>query len=77
MSTGADCRGVRRSSWLSHGFGLFAIATDLVYRRPIPVQPVKAVAAGAIAGLASYEVLIVTGILLGLTLIILKWPALF
>ena len=27
------------------GFGLFALAVALVYRRPIPIQPMKAVAA--------------------------------
>ena len=62
---------------LLYGFGLFAIATGVVCRRPIPVQPMKAVAATGIAGLASYDVLIATGILLGLTLIILKWRGVF
>ena len=36
---------------LLYGFGLFAIATGVVYRRPIPVQPMKAAAAMGIAGL--------------------------
>ena len=58
---------------LLYGFGLFAIATGVVYRRPIPVQPMKAVAAMGIAGLVSYDVLIATGILLGLTLITLSY----
>ena len=53
---------------LLYGFGLFAIATGIVIR-PIPVQPMKAVAAMGIAGLVSYDLLIATGILLGLTLI--------
>ena len=57
---------------LLFGFGIFAIATALIYRRPIPVQPMKAVAAMGIAGLAGPEVLIATGCLLGLTLIILS-----
>ena len=57
---------------LLFGFGIFAIATALTYRRPIPVQPMKAVAAMGIAGLAGPEVLIATGCLLGLTLIILS-----
>ena len=35
-----------------YGFGLFALMTALVYRLPIPVQPMKAVAAMAIAGMA-------------------------
>ena len=37
------------------------------------MQPMKAAAAMGIAGLASYDVLIATGILLGLTLIILSY----
>ena len=57
---------------LLFGFGIFAIATALIYRRPIPVQPMKAVAAMGIAGLAGPEVLIATGCLLGLTLILLS-----
>ena len=57
---------------LLFGFGIFAIATALIYRRPIPVQPMKAVAAMGISGLAGPEVLIATGCLLGLTLIILS-----
>ena len=57
---------------LLFGFGIFAIATALIYRRPIPVQPMKAVAAMGIAGLAGPEVLIATGCLLGLTLIFLS-----
>jgi hypothetical protein len=57
---------------LLYGSGLFAIATDVVYRRPIPVQLMKAAVAMGIAGLAGYDVLTATGILLGLTLIILK-----
>ncbi|MDB2618648.1 putative sulfate/molybdate transporter [Litoricolaceae bacterium] len=57
---------------LLFGFGMFAIATALIYRRPIPVQPMKAVAAMGIAGLAGPEVLIATGCLMGLTLILLS-----
>ena len=52
---------------LLFGLGMFAIATALIYRRPIPVQPMKAVAAMGIAGLAGPEVLIATGCLMGLT----------
>ena len=62
---------------LLYGFGLCAIATGVVYRRPISVQPMKAAVAGDIEGPASYDVLIPTVILFGLTLIILKWLALF
>ena len=58
---------------LLYGFGFFALATGLIYRRPIPVQPMKAVAAMGIAGIAGTEVLVATGILLGVTLIILSF----
>ena len=57
---------------LLFGFGIFAIATGIIYRRPIPVQPMKAIAAAGIAGIAGPEVLIATGILLGFTLLILS-----
>lgn len=57
---------------LLYSFGLFALGTALFYRRPIPVQPMKATAAMAIAGMIGPEVLIATGILLGLTLILLS-----
>ena len=57
---------------LLFGFGMFALATAFMYRRPIPVQPMKAVAAAGIAGLAGPEVLIATGMMLGLTLVVLS-----
>lgn len=57
---------------LLYGFGLFALASALFYRRPIPVQPMKATAAMAIAGMIGPEVLVATGILLGITLILLS-----
>ena len=57
---------------LLYGFGLFALGTALFYRRPIPVQPMKATAAMAVAGMIGTEVLIATGMLLGLTLILLS-----
>lgn len=57
---------------LLYGFGLFALATALIYRRPIPVQPMKAAAAMAVAGMIGPEVLVATGILLGITLILLS-----
>jgi SulP family sulfate permease len=57
---------------LLFGFGIFAIGTGLYYQRPIPVQPMKAVAAMGIAGIAGPEVLIATGLLLGVTLLILS-----
>ena len=58
------------ASGLLFGFGLFAIATGVIYRCPIPVQPMKAVAAMGIAGLAGPDVLIATSVLLGLTLLV-------
>ena len=61
---------------LLFGFGIFAIGTSLFYRRPVPVQPMKAVAAAGIAGIAGPDVLVATGILLGVTLLLLsqtKW----
>ena len=57
---------------LLFGFGVFAIATAVIYRRPIPVQPMKAVAAMGIAGIASPEVMIATGVMLGFALVTLS-----
>jgi len=57
---------------LLFGFGLFALATAFIYRRPIPIQPMKATAAMGVAGVIGPDVLIATGILLGLTLILLS-----
>ena len=56
---------------LLYGFGIFALVTALFYRRPIPIQPMKATAAMGIAGLIGPDVLAATGILLGITLILL------
>lgn len=53
------------------GFGAFAIATGFIYRRPVPVQPMKAVAALAITGSLSAEIVSASGILIGLVLIVL------
>ncbi len=53
------------------GFGLFAIATGLVYRLPVPVQPMKAVAALAIAGGLGADAMAAAGLMLGLALLIL------
>lgn len=57
---------------LLYGFGLFALLTAAVYRRPIPVQPMKAAAAMGIAGLISADVLVATAILMGVILIALS-----
>ncbi|MEZ5931308.1 MAG: putative sulfate/molybdate transporter [Alphaproteobacteria bacterium] len=53
------------------GFGLFAVATGLIYRLPVPVQPMKLVAALAIAGGLSAPAMMASGILLGVALLIL------
>ena len=59
------------STGLLIGFGLFAIATGVIYRLPIPVQPMKLVAALAIAGGLSADALMASGMLLGLALLLL------
>jgi hypothetical protein len=53
------------------GFGFFALATAAIYRRPVPVQPMKAVAAIIIATGLSAGAVAATGILLGVILIAL------
>jgi len=58
------------------GFGLFAVMTGIFYRLPMPVQPMKAVAALAIAGGLTAPELAASGLLLGLALVILGWSGL-
>ncbi|MGI9493651.1 MAG: putative sulfate/molybdate transporter [Geminicoccaceae bacterium] len=58
-------------SGLLIGFGVFAVVTGLVYRRPVPIQPMKVLAALAIAGGLSAAALTASGILLGFTLLFL------
>jgi len=53
------------------GFGLFALVTAGVYQRPVPVQPMKAVAALVIGGGLSESGIAATGLLLGIILCIL------
>jgi SulP family sulfate permease len=53
------------------GFGVFALAVALIYRRPVPVQPMKAVAAVVIAGGFTASAVTATGILVGLVLSVL------
>lgn len=50
------------------GFGVFALSVAVVYRRPVPVQPMKAVAAIVIAGGLGGSAVTATGILVGLVL---------
>ena len=53
------------------GFGVFAVVSGTIYRLPMPVQPMKVVAALAIAGGLSAPVMMASGILLGLALLLL------
>lgn len=53
------------------GFGLFAFATALVYRRPIPVQPMKVISALIIASGLSAEAMAASGLLIGIVLCVL------
>lgn len=53
------------------GFGLFALAVAVFYRRPIPVQPMKAVAAIVIAEQLSAATIAATGLLLGVSILLL------
>lgn len=52
-------------------FGLFYVATGLIYRLPIPVQPMKAVAAVALVSAATPGAIAVAGVLIGVTLLFL------
>lgn len=52
-------------------FGLFYVATGLIYRLPIPVQPMKAVAAVALVSAATPGTIAVAGVLIGVTLLFL------
>ncbi len=53
------------------GFGLFALAVALIYRRPIPVQPMKAVAAVVIASQLGASAIAASGVLIGIVLLLL------
>lgn len=53
------------------GFGCFALATAAIYRRPVPVQPMKVVAAIIIATGLSAEIVAATGMILGVSLLVL------
>lgn len=53
------------------GFGVFAVATGLFYRRPVPVQPMKAVSAVLILGESGPQEAAATGMIIGAALIIL------
>lgn len=59
------------------GFGVFAIFSGLIYRRPIPVQPMKAIAAYAIVGGLTPAAVMASGLLLGVILLVLGTTRLF
>jgi MFS superfamily sulfate permease-like transporter len=52
------------------GFAVFYLASALAYRLPVPVQPMKAVAAVAIAAQAGPADLALAGVLVGLVLLL-------
>ncbi|WP_417543124.1 putative sulfate/molybdate transporter [Marinobacter sp.] len=53
------------------GFAVFYIATGLYYRLPVPVQPMKAVAALLLTTQVSSQSLVASGVLIGSILLIL------
>ena len=53
------------------GFGIFYVATALIYRLPIPVQPMKAMAAIAMTGAATPAMLASAGVMTGAVLLVL------
>ncbi|WP_417565013.1 molybdate transporter family protein [Marinobacter sp.] len=53
------------------GFAVFYIATGLYYRLPIPVQPMKAVAALLLTSQVSSQSLVASGVLIGAILLFL------
>jgi hypothetical protein len=53
------------------GLGVYAIASGLIYRRPIPAQPMKVVAAMTIVGQMDQQAVMATGILIGITVLVL------
>lgn len=54
------------------GLGLFALASGLIYRRPVPAQPMKVVAAMAIVEQINQHTVMATGIVMGVCLILLS-----
>ncbi len=53
------------------GFAIFYIATGLYYRLPIPVQPMKAVAALLLTSEVTSQSLVASGVLIGAILLVL------
>jgi len=63
--------GAYDASGLLVGFGIFAIATGVLYRRPVPVQPMKAIAALAITGAMTASGVMASGLIIGAVLLVL------
>lgn len=63
--------GTYDASGLMVSFGIFAIGTGLIYRRPIPAQPMKAIAALAITGAMTATDVMASGLIIGLVLVTL------
>ncbi|HKJ62125.1 MAG TPA: putative sulfate/molybdate transporter [Hyphomicrobiales bacterium] len=63
--------GTYDASGMMVGFGVFAIATGVLYRRPVPVQPMKVIAALAITGGMTASAVTASGIMIGLVLLVL------
>ena len=55
------------------GFGIFALFTAFYYRRPIPVQPMKVIAALVIAQGLTPGMLQASGIMMGIILLVLAY----
>ncbi|WP_210184002.1 putative sulfate/molybdate transporter [Filomicrobium insigne] len=53
------------------GFAVFYIGTALYYRLPIPVQPMKVVAAVLLTAQLSHETLVASGVIIGAVLLLL------
>ena len=53
------------------GFAVFYIATGLYYRLPVPVQPMKAIAALLLTTQVASQSLVASGVLIGITLLVL------
>lgn len=58
------------------GFGLFYAATGLIYRLPIPVQPMKAVSAVIVTSHLTPGAVAATGVILGIVLLVLAFTGL-
>jgi hypothetical protein len=68
--------GTYDASGLLVSFGIFAIATGLIYRRPIPAQPMKAIAALAITGAMTASDVMASGLIIGIVLLVLGFTGL-